>query len=224
MRAMGVENFLLALQALARNAAENGAIVRGRRRSRCMRGSQSGRLQPASSALDTVPEQLQDASASQDLSAGLRSVITPASNHHPSEVDGPSTSARISDGGSAERSDLHTSFSGYVHPGEVSDGCETSSISDLAAKPPPAADLSHIVTQFDTSARTNVNHLASDAHAVGEGVECYQFGVTEAVSVHDEISNSQRRGKARACPVYDVFCFSTFFTHLQHIVCSNCSW
>lgn len=174
VRAMGVENFAMTLQALARNATNTGALGRGRRRA-SKRGSLSGRSQPPSVTLDPVPEQVPGVDASQELSADLTQGSMDAPMQHAANASATSSSTPMS-GVATGNGDMHTPFPGHVQPGEVSHGYATSVTDDATAE--LHADLSHVPKDLTAKDHGKRHQGSPDGHPVGEGTEiCSHIGI-----------------------------------------------
>lgn len=192
---MGVENFALTLQALARNAADNGALARGRRRA-SKRGSVSGRSQPSSVILDPVPEQDSSVDASQEVSADL----TPGSTDgpmHTADASGTLTGTPMS-GIPNRSSDIHAAIPGHVKPGEDSNGHASTTAPDEAARRPPA-DLSHVPTDLTPKEHGKRHQGSSDGHPVGEGLDCVRNCVVAALQPSKSTAEADMNDDMPAC-------------------------
>lgn len=166
IRAMGVENFALTLQALARNATDNGALARGRRRA----SKRASLSQPSSITLDPVPEQVPSVDASQDLSADLTPASMDEPMHRAVEASGMSSGTPTS-GVAAGSSDLQEPFPGHVQPGEISDGCDDKSVSAETVAGARPADLSNVPTDLVPKDQGKRHQGTLDGHPVGEASE-----------------------------------------------------
>lgn len=174
VRAMGVENFAMTLQALARNATDNGALARGRRRA-SKRGSISGRSRAPSVTLDPVPEQVPGVDASQELSVDLTQGSLDAPTQHAANASATSSGTPMS-GVAPGNCDVREPFPGHVQPGEVSDGCATSVPDEYTAE--LHADLSHVPSDLTAKDHVKRHQGNTDGHPVGEGTEvCSHVGI-----------------------------------------------
>eukprot|EP00892_Ulva_mutabilis_P008405 jgi/Ulvmu1/5937/UM026_0059.1 len=163
---MGVENFALTLQALARNATDNTALARGRRRA----GKRGSISQPSSITLEPVPEQAASVDVSQELSADLTQTSIDAPMHRIAEAPGNPTSPPMSATADIS-SGLQAPFPGHVQPGEASDGCDDSSAPVEKMTGAQPADLTYVPSELITTDRGKRHQHNTDGHPVAESKE-----------------------------------------------------